>query len=71
VLDDGTYDALVVDVDDLGDALRLTLTIIAGEHKGEIVDVRASGFDTDALDLMGMPATLHVRDGAPHLSIDD
>jgi hypothetical protein len=71
VLDDGTYDALVVDADELADgALSLELTILAGEHKGEMVTVRAEGTGRDALDLLAVPATLTVTAGTPSVSLE-
>jgi hypothetical protein len=77
VLDDGTYDVIVVDVVDAqdaghaGGALVLSLTVIAGAHRGEVVDVRAEGLGRHGLDLIGMPGTLAVRDGAPSVTIDE
>jgi hypothetical protein len=67
VLEDGTYDAIVFDVDDTagGDALIVELTVLAGPHKGEVVSLRASDWSGDALDLLGMPATLTVVAGEP------
>lgn len=71
---DGSYDAFVVDVEESSDGDRRThvleLTILSGEHKGEIVSVTAEGIDRDELDLLGMPATLVVADGAPSVRID-
>jgi hypothetical protein len=71
---DGTYDAFVVDAEirDDGDEriTHLELTIIAGEHKGEVVAVAATGMTADEVDLIGMPATLTVTDGRPAVRID-
>jgi len=71
---DGTYDAFVVDAEvrDDGDhrITHLELTIIAGEHKGEVVAVAATGMTADEIDLIGMPATLTVTDGRPSVTID-
>jgi hypothetical protein len=72
VLSDGRYDALVVDAgrgDD--DVVVLELTILAGDHKGDVVAVRATGIDDDPLDLLGLPATLIVAGGEPAVTIDD
>jgi len=71
VLPDGTYDALVVDVDAHDGAVTLELTILAGDHKGDVVAVRADDIGRDELDLLGLPATLTVADGAPAVTIDD
>jgi hypothetical protein len=72
VLPDGAYDAFVVDAteDPAHDAMRLDLTIIAGEHKGEMVTLTAKGLVGTDVDLLGMPATLTVTDGEPHVDID-
>ena len=74
-LDDGTYDALVVDAADLDgdgrpDVVVLCLTITAGERKGEIVDVHASRLQHEPLDLLAMPCILVVRDGQPTVIFD-
>jgi hypothetical protein len=72
LLEDGTYDALVVDVSPVGEgSARLDLTIVAGRHKGEVVPVRASGLAGDPLDMLGMPAVLTVTDGQPAVTFDD
>ena len=57
-LPDGTYDVLVVDASTDGDAIALEITIISGEHKGDVVALRATGLGVDELDLLGMPGTL-------------
>ncbi|HKE74258.1 MAG TPA: hypothetical protein VKB57_11620 [Acidimicrobiales bacterium] len=63
---DGAYDALVVDAEATGDgAARVELTIVAGPAKGEVVALRAEGLRGDPIDLLGVPATLTVRDGVP------
>lgn len=71
MLADGTYDALVVDVatrDDGG--VGIDLTIVAGPAKGEVVTVVARGLTGDPLDLLGVPATITVADGAPSLQLE-
>lgn len=74
MLDDGTYDAFVVDarVEGAGTErlVHLELTIIAGERKGEVVDITARGLRGDELDLLGMPATITVAGGEPRVRID-
>ena len=75
-LADGTYDVFVVDateatLDDGTDVVHLELTITAGERKGEVVPLAAAGLGRSEIDLMGMPATLTVTDGAPTITIDD
>ena len=72
---DGTYDAFVVDAeeglaDDGRPLMHLSVTILTGEHKGEVIDLTAEHLREDSIDLLGMPATLTVTDGIPHLEID-
>jgi len=71
-LDDGSYDALVVDAEPTGDGwCRVELTILGGAHKGEVVAVRTDGVSEDAaLDLLGIPATLVVADGVPTVAFE-
>jgi hypothetical protein len=72
VLPDGSYDAIVIDADPAvpGPGTDIELTLVSGEHKGEVVGVTADGWEGDELDLLGLPATLIVEDGAPRVSID-
>ena len=76
VLDDGAYDALVVDASVDGPdstVCVVEVTILAGPHKGEVVALRARGLVDDAdaaLDLLGTPATLVVTDGVPTLTLE-
>jgi hypothetical protein len=70
MLEDGTYDALVIDANAQGEALILDLTIVAGDAKGEVVTVRATGLGVDEIELLGMPATLTVAGGEPSVVID-
>jgi hypothetical protein len=75
VLEDGTYEVFIVDVEEVnGDergALRLSLTVTSGPCKGEVVDIRGNANGRDVVDLIGMPATLVVTNGTPRLSLDD
>ena len=71
LLDDGTYDAFVVDADDVaGGGTALELTITTGEHKGRVVALSSTGSLGDPVDLLGMPATITVADGTPSVRID-
>jgi hypothetical protein len=71
VLDDGTYDALVVDATPRdGGGVSIELTIVAGPAKGEVVTILGQGLPGDPLDLLGVPATLTVTDGAPSLRLE-
>lgn len=68
---DGRYDAIVVDADEGDDgAVVLELAIAAGEHKGEVVTVTATGLGRDPLDLLAVPATLTVLDGSPTVTLE-
>lgn len=70
-LDDNTYDVFIVDAhEDKENALHLELAVTSGAHKGEVVVVRASSMQRDAIDLIGLPATLEVRDGVPRVTLD-
>lgn len=70
-LTDGSYDALVVDATAEPDgSCRVDLTILDGTYKGEVVTLRARGMADRALDLLGIPATLVVEDGAPSVTFE-
>lgn len=70
-LADGTHDAFVIDAEVLDNGTtHLELTIVAGAHKGEVIEVSATGLAMSELDLLGMPATVTVTDGNPHVRID-
>ena len=70
VLEDGLYDALVVDATADGETIALDLTILGGAHKGEVVSVRAHGMDMDDVDILGMPGTLVVENGVPAFTVE-
>jgi hypothetical protein len=72
MLPDGTYDVFVVDADaaEPAGALSLDLTILAGDHKGEMVSMRAEGLGVDELDVLGTPGTLTVTTGEPSLVLE-
>lgn len=71
MLEDGTYDVLVVDAteDDAG-TLTMQLTVLGGPHKGEVIAVHVSGLARDALDLLAVPATLTVWGGQPSVALE-
>jgi hypothetical protein len=77
LLPDGTYDVFVIDADETGETnddipvLHLSLTILTGERKSEVVELVADHLRWSSIDLIGMPGTLVVTDGAPVLRIDD
>ena len=71
---DGDYDVLVVDIEASEDdtqSARLELVIVSGERKGEVVSLRSQGLTRDAIEVLGLPATLHVVSGTPRLELDD
>lgn len=71
MLPDGTYDVFVVDAEAVGEAgLRLELTILDGDQKGEVVSMRAEGLGIDELDALGLPGTLTVTDGQPAVALE-
>ena len=51
-------------------AVSIELTIVAGPAKGEIVTILGRNLGGDPLDLLGVPATLTVTDGAPALRLE-
>ncbi len=70
-LPDGSYDAIVVDAEEVGaDEIRLELTVIAGPEKGRMVELRGPRGATDAIDLFGVPATITVTDGVPRVRLE-
>ena len=71
MLPDGCYDVFVVDAAAAGPGvLRFDVTVLAGEHKGEVVSVRAEGIAVDEIDALGLPGTLTVADGEPSLALE-
>jgi hypothetical protein len=72
VLEDGTYDALVLDAHgDDDDIVHLEVTITSGAHKGEVLRIAGRFPGTTEIDLLAAPATLVIENGEPRLSIDD
>lgn len=70
-LPDGTYDAIVVDAEDLADdQVGLELTVLAGPEKGRVVEMRGPRGGHDAIELLGVPATITVADGTPRLRLE-
>ncbi len=71
MLEDGTYDALVFDASEHPDGgIEVELTILAGVHKGEVIALVSHDWSGDALDLLGIPATLTVADGQPAVAFE-
>jgi len=72
---DGFYSVVVLDVseDTARAGLYLELAITQGPAKGEVVSLRAlseASTTRSAIDLLGLPATLEVRDGVPRIIFD-
>ena len=75
ILPDGTYDAIVIDVEEAENAeIRLEITITLGPQIGRVIALRARHVDArrrssatslDPLDLLGIPGVLIVREGVP------
>ncbi|HTL83795.1 MAG TPA: hypothetical protein VL856_01330 [Acidimicrobiia bacterium] len=62
MLDDGSYDAFIVWAEQRNDGVALELTITSGTHRGDVINIVTSSFATrDAIDLVGLPCTLHVQ----------
>ncbi len=72
MLDDGTYDAIVIDVDEPDDERQITVevTILAGEHKGAVISLQTTALTGDPLDLLAVPATITVVDGEPRVHFE-
>ena len=75
MLPDGTYDAFVLDAHPVeGErtgAVRVEITITAGTSKGAVLVVIGDAGGDDAVDLLGVPATLVVTGGEPRLLLGD
>lgn len=72
-LPDGSYDAFVINADDLDGAevtTALELTITSGDFRSETLALTAPTRLGEPVDLIGMPATLTVLDGYPSVNID-
>ncbi|MGI8755348.1 MAG: hypothetical protein ACR2MB_05705 [Acidimicrobiales bacterium] len=72
MLEDGTYDAIVVDATDgtYPATVVMELAIAAGPHRGEVVSVTATGLGSDPIDLLAVPATIVVVDGSPEVTLE-
>ena len=71
MLEDGTYDAIVVDAEggDHGE-IAVHLAVAAGDRRGEVVTITAAGLGRDPLDLLAVPATISVTDGRPEVTLE-
>jgi hypothetical protein len=74
MLSDGIYDVFIVDAredEEISRAMHMELAITSGARKGDVIAMRATNMQRDAIALIGMPATLRVVDGEPRLTVDD
>jgi hypothetical protein len=68
-LDDGSYDAFIVWAEQREHGVALELTITAGTHRGDVINIVTSTFASrDPLDLVGLPCTLHVKGEEIHIA---
>lgn len=71
VLEDGTYDAIVFDADRESDgSVTVELSILAGEHKGQVVSLQTTDWSDDPVGLLGIPATITVTSGRPSVRFE-
>lgn len=72
MLEDGTYEVIVIDAEPGAEhgSVALELAVAAGSHKGELIAITAIGLGRDPLDLLAVPATVVVADGAPMLTLE-
>lgn len=71
LLDDGTYDVVVIDArEDEHDVVHLDVTVVSGTEKGNVVHLSGLRGKRGAVDLLGLPATLHVVDGESRLRFE-
>lgn len=70
MLPDGVHDVFVVDAEDEAGVVHLELTILAGEHKGEVVRLASPNLSGEPALLLGTPGTLTVTDGVPNLRLE-
>lgn len=67
-LADGRYDAFVVWAERTdGGVLTLDLTIVSGEHKGDVLSITGGSQDSDPMALTGLPCTLVIEGGEPRI----
>ena len=69
---DGIYSVVVINAieDTARGGVSLDLAITQGSSKGDVVTLFASSTARSAIDLLGLPATLEVRDGVPRVRFE-
>ena len=70
MLPDGVYAVFVVDAAAEAGVIHLELTILAGEHKSEVVELASPNLAGEPAMLLGTPGTLTVTDGVPNLRLE-
>ena len=67
-LPDGRYDAFVIWAERSDDgSLTVELTVVSGDHKGDVVSIVGDPRSVDPVALTGLPCTLVVADGTPRI----
>lgn len=70
-LDDGEYDVIVIDAENIdARTLRIDVALTSGASKGDVASIRVVDLARDAIDLLGLPATLVVVDRVPRLHFE-
>jgi len=71
-LPDGSYDVVVFNVDDSfsPETHVIDLTVINGPERGYVLTLTVPSSMGTLVDLIGMPGTVAVTHGSPHLTID-
>ena len=68
---DGRYDVFIIDAETIDETtMRVEFALVDGVDKGNIIALRGPHLADDPLSLLGLPATLFVRDGAPRLVVE-
>lgn len=70
-ISDGTYDVIVVSADEATDGfIAIEIAFVSGAFKGASTTLRSSMSIDRALGMLGLPATLHVEEGRPRITMD-
>jgi hypothetical protein len=70
--DDGTYEVIVVDAmeDPAESVIHIEVAITTGPRKGDVLRLNGHNLARNAVDLLGLPATVTVTSGVPSLQLD-
>jgi hypothetical protein len=70
-LPDGRYDVFIVDAETVDEStMRVEIAMVSGEDKGNVFAMRGPHLARDPIELLGLPATLIVRDGVLRLEVE-